>query len=227
STLLVRSVVSKPVRLTVTPADVPHFCNNCTHAEELSNWGYGSQIVYVPEAADEPPDDEPEDEHAVMVPATARTASAAAAALTPRRGRERKDISASLSGKSVRCGVVRCVEWCERGLRSCPAIRGRRAGDLPARLGRDQRAVRVQRWSAVPLSSHCRTCAPELVLMLLTPSIRPLLSLAILYWPLPAGISCQRWSGVPLSPQIRAVPPSEVLSLVIPSSSPLATFLIL
>lgn len=39
----------------------------------------------------------------------------------------------------------------------------------------DQRAVSLHRWSAVPLSDHCRTWAPDDVLMPLTPSSRPLL----------------------------------------------------
>ena len=45
STLLVRSVVSNAVRLTVTPAPVPHCLSRLTQADESSNCGYGSQIV--------------------------------------------------------------------------------------------------------------------------------------------------------------------------------------
>src|SRR5512142_1376611 len=71
STLLVRSVVSNPVRLTVTPAEVPQPSSSFTQAEELSNWGYGSQMVYVPLAADEPP---PEEEQPARPVATASAA---------------------------------------------------------------------------------------------------------------------------------------------------------
>src|SRR5689334_11098857 len=45
--LFVRSVVSKPVRFTVTPASVPHLVNNFTQSDESSNCGYGSQMLYV------------------------------------------------------------------------------------------------------------------------------------------------------------------------------------
>ena len=45
--------------------------------------------------------------------------------------------------------------------------------DSLARL--PQLVVRVQRWSGVPLSVHCRTCAPEDVLSPDTPSTSPLL----------------------------------------------------
>ena len=44
-------------------------------------------------------------------------------------------------------------------------------GPLP---GVHQLAVRVQRWSGVPLSVHCRTWAPEAVLSFCTPSSSPL-----------------------------------------------------
>src|SRR6266700_887488 len=40
---------------------------------------------------------------------------------------------------------------------------------------RGQLAVRLQRWSGVPLSVHCRTWAPEAVLWFCTPSSSPLL----------------------------------------------------
>ena len=104
NTLLVKSVVSNPVRFTVTPADVPHFCNNCTHEELLSYCGYGSQMVYVPEPADEPPDDdEAEEEHADRPPATA--ASASAVNTTTRRcGAVLEDMMVSPSAVCRRCG---------------------------------------------------------------------------------------------------------------------------
>src|ERR1700736_3681090 len=78
-TLLVRSVVSYPVRLTVTPAPVPHLVSSCTQAELLSNCGYGSQIVYVPDWPAEVPDAAGEPQ-AVAAPAASSSAVSAAAA---------------------------------------------------------------------------------------------------------------------------------------------------
>lgn len=52
-----------------------------------------------------------------------------------------------------------------------PAMGGRRGSVRPG----TQREVSFHRWSAVPLSSHWRTWAPEEVLMSVTPSRRPLL----------------------------------------------------
>src|SRR4051812_7556872 len=43
--LLVRSVVSKPVRLTFTPAWLPQLRSSFTQADALSNCGYGSHTV--------------------------------------------------------------------------------------------------------------------------------------------------------------------------------------
>src|SRR2546429_10007814 len=66
SALLPRSVVSYGVRLSFTPAFVPHPDTSLPHAEEASNCGYGSQKVYVPpEAPEEELDESEPPEHAV------------------------------------------------------------------------------------------------------------------------------------------------------------------
>ena len=48
---MVRSEVSNPVRLTVTPALLPQLSSNLTQSEVLSNCGYGSHTVRVPPVA--------------------------------------------------------------------------------------------------------------------------------------------------------------------------------
>ena len=76
----------------VTPDALPHELSRVTHAEELSNWGYGSQIVYVlleapePEPAPEPPDEVVEQALA-PTPTTSTAIERAAARRRVLRGR--------------------------------------------------------------------------------------------------------------------------------------------
>jgi hypothetical protein len=66
-----------------------------TQAEPLSNCGYGSQTVYVPDAADEEDLDPDEDEHAVAAPAI--KARAARVPRVRQRGETGDDMEEGLS----------------------------------------------------------------------------------------------------------------------------------
>ena len=81
----------------------------------------------------------------------------------------------------------------------------------------------VHRWSAVPVSPHCRTRAPSAVDMFSTPSTLLLCTLRSLRAS-PSTTSTQSWSAVPLSPHCSARPPSAVDMPLMPSTRPLATF---
>ena len=114
SALLARSLVSNAVRLTFTPALVPQSSSSFAQAELLSNWGYGSQMVYVPlSSAFAPAAPEPEEQ---AVPTTATTVVRAAAV---RRRRLEKLFIVSSSDSGMRVPRARVAESGLAELRRC------------------------------------------------------------------------------------------------------------
>jgi hypothetical protein len=109
------------VRVTVTPAPVPHFVSSCTQSEPASYWGYGSQIAYVAGAPFVPPGD---DEQADVA---ARAAAAAMVNAKMRRlavdERMESPFSPCHGARGVGATIRHCPSAAAMPAMSCPRMR--------------------------------------------------------------------------------------------------------